>query len=383
MHPFEQVLPRSTIVVWPNNTRNITLVVTDNYDPTPEISFYRPFRYALARQGNALVVLTHAHLMRLRAQHPHKNLRDILSDIFAGYTIAALVLCRYTGEFWPDMFELAQKFSSPVAVHLDDNLLEVPIELGQSIYDGYKHPTRVMALREGVKQADLVISSTKALAEQLKVYSHRKMTWGHVYCSSLREDLRSFAYKDDESISLGYMASASHRHDLEYVVHGVARIMRLFPHVTLEIFGFDWAHPATDYFKDRIKLHKPVRGSYVGFRRYQDSLAWDIGLAPLRRIHYNRCKANTKWVECSAAGAAVVAADFDPYWTVPADTVALSDDRGWFDQLADLVEDRDLRRHRVEAAQNYIKKNLMIKHHANQLAAQFALAGAHLKWSAR
>jgi hypothetical protein len=53
----------------------------------------------------------------------------------------------------------------------------------------------------------------------------------------------------------------------------------------------------------------PPVADYADFIPYLRSLGWWVGLAPLEDNAFNRCKADTKWVEYSLAGMAVVASD--------------------------------------------------------------------------
>jgi hypothetical protein len=97
-----------------------------------------------------------------------------------------------------------------------------------------------------------------------------------------------------------------HAQDFALVADAVAEFLRRNEAVAFELFGTIPEHPALSPFGDRITVRPPVR-NYNDFLVALADLRWDIGICPLERNPFNLNKANTKWVEYTAVGAAVVA----------------------------------------------------------------------------
>jgi len=86
---------------------------------------------------------------------------------------------------------------------------------------------------------------------------------------------------------------------------------------------------------------------YAGFLQRLRALGWWVGLAPLEDHAFNRCKADTKWVEYTLAGTAAVAADLPVYHRACADGAGLlaasGAGAGWEAQVGRLLASRRLR----------------------------------------
>jgi len=150
---------------------------------------------------------------------------------------------------------------------------------------------------------------------------------------------------------IGYMGGRDHGHDLELVLPGLAAVMRDHPDTTFEIFG---AIPIPEIllpFGDRIVPVPPV-SDYSQFLQALADRKWDVGLCPLAPIGFNRMKANTKWVEYTACGMAVVASRDMVYDTCAGGGAGLLVDAdGWEGALRALVTEPDLRGDLVRTAQ--------------------------------
>ncbi len=371
-------LPAGILYYGPPKFRDAKTVIvnfTDAIDPTQEISFVRPFKHFLAERGNAIFLVPASQLERIKQRYEQKAIDDALDEVFRGVEVSFVILSRYTGAYWQDLLRFAQMRSAPVAVHLDDNLLEVPPELK---IDTYYEASRKAALLGTIRESDLVIASTAPLASQLSAYEHRRILYGEIYCSVMEDDFHPPAGQK-ENVRIGYMAGYSHKHDLEYVAEEVAAVLREYKNVHLEVSGFDFPVATSPFPAERIKFRAGTYGTYEGFRRNLSKFEWDIGLAPLRPIKYNKCKANTKWVEYSCAGVAVLAASDAPYSTIPRDCMALSDRTNWQDRLANLVENPALRFEMNAAATAHLREKFSLEAHAEQMRKIFSSVGVDLR----
>lgn len=356
-------LPLTVFHHVPVDCKSITLVITDNFDPTQELAFLRPFRNGAALRETGIVFLSQNDLIRLFTFNNKRNYHRIIERSLHNIRINAIIFSRYTGSFLEDFLEMAQARNIPTAAFLDDNLLEVPMEIGESAYIMYHQHDRAKALRTTLAEVDLVIASTKALCNQLTIYAHKKMTYTKIYCSTGPEELRPLRLIDRPK-RIGYMASIWHKHDLEFVSDQIFAVLEKHKDIEFQVFGFDFTPESK--FKIKHKSFKPVSASYMAFRNFHDTLGWDVGIAPLRPLGYNRCKANTKWVEYSCAGSAVIAAEMDPYWDLGRDAVTLSKADGWADALTRIIEDKEYRHSQQQAAQDLLMAQYNFDAHAQQ-----------------
>lgn len=355
-------LPLTAFAHVPPDAKSVTIIVTDQFDPTQQLAFLRPFRMGAALRRHGVVFLAQHDLIRIFTFSGKKHYYDALRRCVDGLNINSLIFSRYTGSYWEDILDICADYSIPTAVFLDDNLLEVPMEIGESAYHMYHQEHRATALRETLAEVDLVIASTKALSNQLSIYAHKKLTYTKIYCSTGPSEIRQIKFRQKPK-KIGYMASIWHKHDLEFIYDQIFDVLKEHPDIEFQVFGFEF-HPGKGV---RLpKCFKPVSASYAAFRTFHDSLGWDIGLAPLRPLGYNRCKANTKWVEYSCAGSAVVAANMDPYWDLDRGAVSLSTANEWGENLARLIEDADFRHRQQSAAQRLLLEEFSFDKHALQ-----------------
>jgi hypothetical protein len=124
------------------------------------------------------------------------------------------------------------------------------------------------------------------------------------------------------------------------------------PDVEFELFGSIPMPAELEPFGGRITVVPPVR-EYAKFMQAFAERRWDIGIAPLAQLPFNALKANTKWVEYTAVGAAVVATAGTIYDGCGADGCARLVDRdGWAGALQALIDDPDERHLQVVRAQD-------------------------------
>jgi glycosyltransferase involved in cell wall biosynthesis len=115
--------------------------------------------------------------------------------------------------------------------------------------------------------------------------------------------------------------------------------------------------PELERFGSRAR-HIPPVANYAEFLPFLRSLGWWVGLAPLEDNIFNRCKADTKWVEYSLAGTAVVASDLPVYHRAcdgGAGKLASGAEQ-WSTAIKESVGNPAGRTRMVEAAQNKLRR---------------------------
>lgn len=367
-------IPKSCMQLSGRHCRTLTIVVTDSFDQTQVISFYRPFRYRLAEAGNAVLFISAWELDQMRQRYG--SVKQLFESLFRGRNIVAVIMSRYTGPWWSEVLDVAAARSIPSIVHLDDNLLEVPVQLPEA-HQIYNEPGRLTALKSSIQNANAAYTSTKTLAEQLQVYLPKKIFHGEIYCSVLPKEIMSSSRIHSTEVKIGYMASRSHKHDLEFILPEIIAILRKYANVVFELMGFEIKDERLERYSERVRF-VPHVGTYDEFRAQLYFNDWDIGLAPLRPIRYNYCKANTKWVEYTCAGTTVVGAQCPPYSELPNNVIALARGGHWAREISRLIADPDRRIAQQSAARLFIEEHLTVAKHADQLREIFLRVGAQL-----
>lgn len=345
------------------------LVISDGKLPgaTQKISFGQPLSDAVRSRG---VTVHYA---------PRVKSKTEIAPIFERERPDCIVLSRYTaqnGEYWASK---ARSHNIPVIYHIDDDLLEVPRSLGEEKYLAYSTPERKQALRKNINACDLLYVSTPALAERFKEHGVEvPIIAGDIYCSVAIKDIGALLPQATGPV-IGYMGTGGHGDDLNMILPAIKSALTAIPELQFEVFGTIPMPEGLEAFGNRIR-HLPPVADYTDFIPFLRSLGWWVGLAPLEDNRFNRCKADTKWVEYTMSGMAVVASDLPVYHRACADGCGLlaSSVASWEESIMRLLLDPQTRHATTQAAQD--KLRLQYNHDAlqQQVLAVFALAGLQL-----
>ena len=284
--------------------------------------------------------------------------RDELAGIFAAHSPDLLVLSRYTSERGSEWIALARHAGIPVVFHIDDDLLAVPSSLGEAKYSAYNRPERLAALRRNMDESDLVYASTAELASRLKNHGIQSpIVAGDVYCSVSAEDVGALIGPATAPV-IGYMGTSGHSADLAMILPAICEVLEAVPHLQFEVFGTIEMPSELARFGRQVR-HLPSVPDYADFIPHLRSLGWWIGVAPLVDDPFNRCKADTKWVEYSLAGMAVVASDMPVYQRACSGGAGRLAGVGsaWKDALLDLLFRPQTRLRMVQTAQRKLRES--------------------------
>jgi hypothetical protein len=283
--------------------RRRVLFVSNDHIPTLQLSFETPLASVVARGEIEAAYLNETAMGKALGRGAAASAREeFLNDLFFSFRPTLVVFCRYSGPGVDVMLDLARRLGAATILHLDDDMLNVPEAIGAEKAAFHNRPERLASMRRLLEDAHLVYSSTPRLRETLGAQTMRDhIVNGDIYCASgvLRPAEERVVRR------VGYMGFG-HAQDFALVADAVAEFLRRNEAVAFELFGTIPEHPALSPFGDRITVRPPVR-NYNDFLVALADLRWDIGICPLERNPFNLNKANTKWVEYTAVGAAVVA----------------------------------------------------------------------------
>jgi len=339
--------------------RERLLFVANAHVPTVQLSFEKPLA-PLVHRGEITTELLTEQLLRQQPRVVGDDDREAewICDYLDRYGPSTIIFCRYSGPAYRPVVDWARRNGVPVVYHIDDDLLAIPTEIGERKHTLHNSPERLEAVRELLTSADLVYASTKKLrARLLDYFPDLPITVGKIYCSStvLRRPGTGLARK------IGYMASADHAHNLEMVIPAIERVLERNTEVQLELFGTIPVPSALARFSDRISRLPPI-DNYDTFLETFAECGWDVGICPLNPIEFNLMKANTKWVEYTSIGAAVVASKGTVYDECCADgcgILAVSTDE-WFHGLELLIRNDDERAKMVDRAQRKLERDFNV-----------------------
>jgi len=345
---------------WPH----CVLVIADLVETTQFISFLRP-----------LTDLTRSGAVRLHfAQHEEGS---ALAALFDSLSPDLLVFSRYTHADARLLAARAREKNIPIVFHIDDDLLNVPMSLGAHKYAHYNRPDRLAALRANMNAADVVYASTTALAEAfIRDGIAAPIIAGDLYCSI---DPSTLPLPIPATLPvLGYMGTGGHNEDLAMVLPVIVRLMDEMPGLRFETFDTVSMPKELMRFDGRIFQHAYM-ANYAEFMERLSLLGWWVGLAPLVDNAFNRCKADTKWVEYSYAGTAVVASDIPVYHRGCADGAGIlcSEPHHWYDALRATLRDLDLRNQMVANARSRLVSDYSHHRLQQQILDVFSAAGRH------
>lgn len=318
------------------------LVVCDGKAPsaTQKISFGQPFSGGDGERE-----------ARIHFEPHHEQAKEITAA-FEQLRPNVLILSRYTSPLGLDWIALARAADVPVIYHIDDDLLAVPESLGAAKFKAYNSPQRVKALRDNIEQSDLFYVSTVELKARFAEHGIVTPTVaGEIYCSVAPGDIGALLAPATGPV-IGYMGTGGHSADLASVLPAICDVMDQSPSLNFELFGTIKMPSEFERFGRRVRHLAPV-SDYADFIPHLRSLGWWVGLAPLEDNPFNRCKADTKWVEYSLAGMAVVASDLTVYRRACANDagVLCSSLDDWRSAISSLIHRPDFRQRTIAAAQ--------------------------------
>jgi len=288
-----------------------------------------------------------------------------------------IVFCRYSGRYADCIMDWARRNGAATLLHLDDDLLRVPPQLGAAKYRFHNAPRRLRTLRRLLRETDLVYCSTTALRERLRAdgLEDGRAVVGQIYCPG--EVLRTAP--EGAVFKIGYMG-IDHAHDFQIALPALVRVLDRNPDVHFELFGPIPTPAPLERFGARVTRVAPVP-SYEAFLAHFATLGWAVGICPLADTPFNRTKANTKWVEYTAVGAAVVATSGTMYDECCGDGCGLlaGSDAEWERALQALVDNPALRLGMVEAAQRRLQAEYSMTALRGQVLEIFQAARARAK----
>lgn len=273
------------------------LCVCDGPGATWRISFELPLRGLRGEQRLRLLATTESDVAA------YGLAVDRLTRWLVDEAVDVLVLSRANGAAVRPLIRAARSLKIATIYFLDDDLLAVPDELGAAKTATYREPARLAAIRYALAHADIVYASTRLLGHRLRAYAgHVAVASGEMYCA-----IGSIIPPPEHRTRcFGYMGTAGHAADLAVVADAIHAVLDRDDDVEFMIFGTLKRPSWLSRWGQRVRV-EPGIADYDAFLVKLATLGWSAALAPLKRTPFNMTKANTKFIEYTAAALPTVA----------------------------------------------------------------------------
>src|SRR5215218_6742142 len=246
----------------------------------------------------------------------------------------------------------------------DDDMTRVP--KGSPAYKEMSAAKEQVASELGamLRLADLVTTTCGELGSRLRRLGARdvRVVENYLEAGFLRE-----RNVNGDGVVIGWVAAAEHRGDLKdlRLRRTLEQLLDAQPHVSLVSVGLDLGIRTDRY------THIPG----VDFRQLPDAIAqWDLAIAPIADVSFNRVRSNIKVKEYAASGVPWLASPIGPYKGLGEEQGGrLVPNHGWAEALTDLVTDVPARAALAERAAVW-GRSQTITNNVAEWEAVFALA---------
>ena len=344
-------LPSATFAAAP---RRIA-VMANGPLPSLSISFLRPFETLIEEGKLEVGSIFESDLKKMNIPRRDAESFAYFKTKLDEINPELIIFCRYSGPSSKYIVDYAATKNIPIIYHLDDDLLDISPQIGAEKHAYHMMPERLNCIRTLLDASDLIYCSTPALKLRMAEHGFTKnLIHGDIYCAATVRQ----APKPSKVVTIGYMGGGDHIADLALIVPAIRNVLERHADVRFELFGaFDIPQGLED-LEDKVTLIPPVP-VYDDFLQAFARMSWDIGLCPLDATRFNAVKANTKWVEYTAVGTAVVASAGMVYDGCSADGCGLlaSNTEQWVAALDSLIADGKAREKQVYRAQQKLMRD--------------------------
>jgi glycosyltransferase involved in cell wall biosynthesis len=274
---------------------------------------------------------------------------------------------RYIDHFF-NILRQTREHKIPLVYEIDDLLFDLPED--HPDHQGGTFVEGLVPMLTALSKADLVTVSTEPIADFLRPFNPNIRVLPNYLADSfwhLNPPRRTEISQNE--VIIGYIGSHTHLPDLNMIMQALVTILdRYGSGIALKFWGGKPPEELLTY--SQVEWNPPISS----YREFSSSLLnenIDILISPLAPSLFNQCKSPLKFLEYSAMGCPAVYSQGLPYNSVVkhgengflADSI---DD--WIRCLQALIESPTLRFQMAGKAQDTIKKDWLLSHHAKEWA---------------
>jgi hypothetical protein len=258
----------------------------------------------------------------------------------------------------PEVLELvrhAKRRGIAVVYDNDDDMRAIPRgDAAHKDYGGFAGDRALREIRRLLQQTDLAIAASVPIAERFREYGAQHVE--HIENYVPDAVLNASAPPNGDRIVAGWLAGNEHHLDVERLplADEVERALDAHPQLVVETLGCA--------LRLRHERYRHVRR--LDFFDLAPHLAtYDIGLAPIADIPFNRARSNIKVKEYAALGRPWLASPVGPYASLGEKQGGrLVPDGGWAEALGRMVEKPRERRKLARQARKWGRAQAISAH---------------------
>lgn len=179
-----------------------------------------------------------------------------------------------------------------IVVEQDD---QIEVDKDNPHYKEHQVKQAAEVVKITMEIADLVTTTTKYLAKELSQYSKNVRVLPN-YLDMEYWDLPK-QHRESEQLRIGWAGSITHLSDLAMIAPVIESLGAEFPEVKWIFVG----EPRAEKLFTKLNAEYMLGVPFESWSHRLHGLQLDIGIAPLRRTPFNKCKSNIKFLEYAVA----------------------------------------------------------------------------------
>jgi hypothetical protein len=232
------------------------------------------------------------------------------------------------------------------------------------IYRQYNIPDQTIEI---LKYVDLVITTTKHLANKIKKYTNKVEVIPN--CLDAMDEQWQPNKTKSEHTRFGYIAGIFHKVDVSILQMPILKAYRNNLNAQFVLGGYndneDYKYYERVLSANNFDSNKYLRLNSLHVHEYGKAYNYtDVSLIPLQHNLFSECKSEIKLLEAGMHGNPAIVSDVLPYNTFPKETaIFLSnhDVNGWFKVIRELTRNEAMKKEYAESLRIYINKNYNIE----------------------
>lgn len=224
-----------------------------------------------------------------------------------------LYMCRPSLTESHQIIQIARSFNKPVISEYDDSYLSIPKTNPR--YELYANPIRQLIIQDCMRDSDMVICSTQAIADEIneRVPEAKTVVINNAY----DEDLFQLPEKRNQEKIVLFRAGDTKGNDLLVCKEGILKAFFDHPQYTWVFMGTvpGWLTERADVPNERLRMYS-WQDVMVYFQMLMQ-IRPEITVVPLEDTRFNHAKSNGNFIESTLAGAITVGPKYLPEFNKP------------------------------------------------------------------
>ena len=288
-------------------------------------------------------------------------------SIVRNYRVIIFFRCPWTKKV-DEAISLAKNLNKKVLFDIDDLIINIKYtemipylktlsQKKKQLYDNL-----VKRIGKTLKLCDAAITSTEALAKELKkyvpyVYINRNVASEEMWKLSTNALKTRDTKTHLKFVTIGYVSGSITNHaDLEMICPALLRILNEFKNVKILLLGELSFPKCLKDFSSKIIYYK----NFIDWKKMPEiMLNVDINIAPIEYTIFNEAQSENKWVEAALVKVPTIASNFGAFKHMIIHNktgILCNDTNDWYISLRTLINNRSLRKIIGENAYIFCKK---------------------------